>query len=52
MWFMYLVIAVAMMLISAFNGGFNPFKIFLPVVFLGLHISYGIGTMVGLASRK
>ncbi len=48
----YIFVAVFMALCSAIKNGGNGCTIFLPVIFFLLHISYGIGTCVGLVARR
>lgn len=48
MWSVYWLLAVFMTVISVRNQNFNLTSILLPVLFFILHISYGIGTLIGL----
>lgn len=43
----YLVVNIGMSLISIFSKKFNPYNLLLPIIFFMLHISYGIGTLIG-----
>ena len=49
MWAMYVVVAVAMAGISAFGSRERSgYCMMLPVMFLILHVGYGLGTLIGL----
>lgn len=48
MWGLYALFAGANTVISIINDGFIPHKLLMPFLFLILHVSYGIGTLVGL----
>ncbi len=52
MWALYgvlaVVMAVAAMIPDAKAGKWNPGEILLPVLFLLLHVSYGVGTLIGV----
>lgn len=50
MWMLYFLFGVINTIISIKNNGFNFYKIFMPIIFLFLHISYGIGTIIGILS--
>lgn len=43
----YLFVNLSMSLVSIFKGKFNPYNLILPIIFFLLHISYGIGTLIG-----
>ena len=48
MWCAYLLLTIIMTLSAFFSEERNIFLIFLPILFLMLHISYGVGTVIGL----
>lgn len=48
MWILYGLFAILNTIISIKNDGFLLPKLIMPILFLILHISYGVGTMVGL----
>ena len=48
MWGAYLLFALTNTIISIKNDGFLIHKLLMPFLFLLLHVSYGIGTLVGL----
>ena len=48
MWSLYAIFAVGNTIISSLNRKFNPYVFTMPLIFLCLHISYGVGTIVGL----
>lgn len=50
MWSLYWVLAIVMMIISLWKSKNNLLLFLLPFVFLLLHLSYGIGTFIGLCS--
>lgn len=52
MWFLYTSLALLMMVLSIYKNKNNLFLMFLPAVFLILHLSYGIGTVKGLWSKN
>lgn len=43
----YLVVNFTMSIFSIFKGKFNIYNLLLPVIFFLLHISYGLGTLIG-----
>lgn len=43
----YLIVNLTMSVLSIFKGKFNPYKLLLPIIFFLLHISYGLGTLIG-----
>lgn len=49
MWSAYGLLLVAFTAMELWSNGFTPVKLLLPVLFLLLHLSYGVGTLVGLA---
>lgn len=48
MWGMYGIFAVANTMVSIIKDGFVFPKLIMPVLFLILHVSYGVGTLLGL----
>lgn len=52
MWILYAVFAFINTLISIISKGFYIQSILMPILFLILHLSYGIGTLFGLTRRK
>lgn len=48
MWSIYWVVAILMASISVIKDNFNLTSIALPVLFFILHISYGLGTLIGI----
>ncbi len=48
MWGAYALFAVANTVLSQIADGFNGFAFLMPLLFLILHISYGVGTLWGL----
>jgi len=48
MWSLYAIFAVTNTFISSIGNKFNPYVFTMPLIFLCLHISYGVGTMTGL----
>ncbi len=48
MWGLYALFAVVNTVLSLENNGFNKFFYIMPFLFLTLHVSYGIGTLVGV----
>ena len=44
----YLIAAIAMTLAAINNEGYFKYSLLLPFIFLLLHVSYGVGTLVGL----
>lgn len=50
MWGAYLAFTVLSMLLSATKGKANGFTFLMPLLFLILHVVYGIGTVVGLVN--
>ena len=52
MWMLYGMFAICNTIFSGINSGFYVQNLLMPFMFLILHISYGIGTFVGLCSRK
>lgn len=46
----YILSALLMTIKSMTDGGFCCYKLFLPIIFLLIHISYGIGTIIGFIS--
>ena len=48
MWGLYALFAVANTVLSLKNNGFNKFFYIMPFLFLALHVSYGIGTLIGV----
>lgn len=43
----YLFVNVIISCMSIFKNKFNPYNLFLPIIFFMLHISYGFGTLIG-----
>lgn len=50
LWACYAIANILMSLQSIVQNGFKPVSLVLPFLFLMLHISYGIGTLVGIIS--
>lgn len=48
MWSCYLLFAISQMIVSTINKKASALTIMMPILFLLMHISYGIGTFVGL----
>lgn len=48
MWSMYWILAFAMAVMAIVKDGFKITHILLPFLFFLLHVSYGVGTLVGL----
>lgn len=48
MWAMYGIFAIGNTIISCVNNGFRLPKLLMPLLFLTFHLSYGIGTLVGI----
>lgn len=48
MWGLYFIFCMIGFLCSTIQNGFNVLYLLMPILFLILHISYGIGTLVGL----
>lgn len=48
LWILYGIVNIGMTILSA--EWKNPYSIFLPIVFLLLHVSYGVGTLKGVGS--
>lgn len=48
MWGLYGIFAVTNTVISSVQNGFNLLKLTMPFLFLALHITYGIGNIIGL----
>ncbi|MEH2948253.1 glycosyltransferase family 2 protein [Sporofaciens sp. JLR.KK001] len=52
MWGLYAIFAVGNTLISCMNSGIYLQSIFMPFIFLILHIGYGLGICKGILSRR
>ncbi len=53
LWVAYAVVNLTMAIVSVINSkGRNAFFVFLPAIFLILHIWYGVGTVIGIFSLK
>lgn len=52
MWGLYFIFALGNTLISGMNSGIYLQSIFMPFIFLILHIGYGLGTCKGILSRR
>lgn len=52
MWCLYALFAVFNTIVSIINNGFRWQNLIMPGMFLLLHISYGVGTTLGLISKK
>lgn len=52
LWSLYLFFCLVNTVISGINNGFFFQSILMPVIFLTLHVSYGIGTLMGLMHTK
>lgn len=50
MWVLYGLFALGSTVLSAVNEGFNPYIFVMPLLFLILHVSYGVGTVAGLCA--
>ena len=50
MWGMYTVSVLGMTVYELVSGGFSLAKLALPILFLLLHLSYGLGTLVGVCT--
>ena len=48
MWGAYILLTIVMTIAAFFSKERNILLLTLPFLFLGLHLSYGIGTLVGL----
>ena len=48
MWSLYAIFALANTIISIVSNGFSIHKFIMPFLFLILHMSYGIGTVLGI----
>ncbi|MBO5007464.1 MAG: glycosyltransferase family 2 protein [Clostridia bacterium] len=48
MWGLYALFAVGNTVITAINDGFHLFTPVMPIIFLLLHVSYGLGTLKGI----
>lgn len=48
MWGAYITVALGMTVVAIMQNGFKPLYLTLPFLFFLLHVSYGIGTTVGL----
>lgn len=48
MWVLYALFAVANTALSLKNNGFNKFFFVMPFLFLAMHTSYGVGTLIGI----
>ena len=48
LWILYGLFAVLNTMFSAKQNGFTIFTLLMPFLFLILHISYGVGTLIGL----
>lgn len=48
MWSLYACAVVVFTALDMIGSGFSGTKLLLPAIFLGLHVSYGVGTLVGL----
>lgn len=48
MWAMYACAVAVFTVTDMINTGFSVVKLLLPAIFLVLHVSYGVGTLVGL----
>lgn len=48
LWFVYGVFSLCCMLLSIKQSGFCFWKLLMPILFLLLHLSYGIGTLIGI----
>ena len=51
MWFIYICLAVFVTFNNIFKTKLNLYNFILPIVFLLLHLSYGIGTIKGFAGK-
>lgn len=49
MWLLYACAVTVFTVTDIFSTGFSVVKLLLPAIFLILHVSYGVGTLVGLA---
>lgn len=43
----YSLVNLSMSIVSFIKSKFNPFNLLLPIIFFMLHISYGLGTLIG-----
>lgn len=48
MWGAYALFTLASTAVSMLGNEFNPFLLLLPVMFLTLHLAYGVGTLIGV----
>ena len=48
MWISYFLLCIIMTIVTFYKNEFNPYYFLLPLLFLALHICYGIGTLLGL----
>lgn len=51
MWGLYGLFAVMNTILSGIQNGFYLQHLIMPVLFLNLHVSYGVGTVIGLISK-
>ena len=52
LWSAYWLVAILMSMVSIVKEKFSISLLVLPILFFLLHISYGIGTMIGIASTS
>lgn len=52
MWILYGIFAVVNTFISGMNEGFTIYSLLMPILFLLIHISYGIGTIFGVFGKS
>ena len=48
MWMSYFLLCLIMMILTFYQNVFNPYYFMLPIMFIGLHLSYGLGTLWGI----
>ena len=51
MWGLYALFALVNTVLSGISEGFTAYYILMPVLFLLLHVSYGVGTWAGLFKK-
>ena len=49
MWCMYWLLSIFMAFFSIYKKRFNSIQLVIPIIFFALHVSYGLGTLVGIA---
>ena len=52
LWVSYCALALLMTLTSMYKNSFHIIMLLMPFVFLVIHLSYGLGTVLGIISNK